>query len=122
MNWRPGIKHPNKYGAKKTPCAWGHRHDSGDEAAYCNSLHLRQRAADPEAVEILQQQPFILTAHGVIICKIVVDFVTVSESGARTAREVKGVETAAWRIKWKMFCAQYKDLPKVVIKKGIECR
>jgi hypothetical protein len=83
---------------------------------------LRQRAGDPEVAEILQQQPFILTAHGAVICKIVVDFVTVSESGARAAREVKGVETAAWRIKWKMFCAQYFDLPKVVIKKGIECR
>lgn len=73
-------------------------------------------------VEIRQQVPFILTAHGVVICKIVVDFVTVCERGGLTAREVKGVETAAWRIKWKMFCAQYKDLPKVVVKKGIECR
>ncbi len=34
----------NKYGAKKTPCANGHTHDSAREAKRCNELHLLQAA------------------------------------------------------------------------------
>lgn len=34
----------SKYGAKKTPCANGHAHDSGREARRCNDLHILQRA------------------------------------------------------------------------------
>lgn len=31
----------NKFGAKKTHCSHGHRHDSKREAACCEELHLR---------------------------------------------------------------------------------
>jgi len=36
----------NKYGAKKTVCVHGHKHDSKREAKRCDELHLLERAGE----------------------------------------------------------------------------
>lgn len=48
------MKRGNKYGARKTPCSYGHTHDSGREAKRCNELHLLLRTGE---IERLEQQP-----------------------------------------------------------------
>ncbi|MGH7198869.1 MAG: hypothetical protein ACREH5_09060 [Candidatus Omnitrophota bacterium] len=50
---RLGIKlGGNKMGAKRSRCAAGHYHPSKGEAAYCNHLHLRQRAREIKDLEV----------------------------------------------------------------------
>ena len=44
----------SKYGAKKTVCSHGHKHDSKREAGHCDRLHLRLYAGE---ITDLQQQP-----------------------------------------------------------------
>lgn len=122
MNWRKDIRRPNKYRARRTPCAWGHVHASGDEAAYCNELHLRHRAGDPQVATIKQQVRFPLVVNGCQIAALVVDFVTTAANGAETVREVKGVQTKDWKVKWKLFGALEPGLRKVVIHKGKEIK
>jgi len=46
------AKRANKYGARKTACAHGHRHDSKREAVRCNELHLLQRAGQIRGLEV----------------------------------------------------------------------
>lgn len=120
MNWRRDIPKANKYRAKRTACAWGHVHASGDEAGYCNELHLRQRCGDQQVAEVRQQVKFPLVVNGCKVAALVVDFVTVAANGDLMVREVKGVQTKDWKVKWKLFCALEPGLRKVVIHKGKE--
>lgn len=53
-----GVKRPNKYGAKKADCQYGHRHDSIREAKRCNELHLLLRAGEIERLEFQPQYWF----------------------------------------------------------------
>lgn len=46
---------PNKYGARKTPCHYGHTHDSAREAKRCNELHLLERAGHIAGLGIQRQ-------------------------------------------------------------------
>ena len=42
----------NKYKSKKTPCMYGHMHDSAKEAERCNELHLLLKAGKIESLEV----------------------------------------------------------------------
>lgn len=48
----------NKYGAKKTPCACGHLHDSKKEAERCNELQLLLKAGKITDLEL--QKDYLL--------------------------------------------------------------
>ena len=50
----PTRRGTNKFGAKRTTCPHGHKHDSGAEAKRCAALHLLQRAG---TIRALEQQP-----------------------------------------------------------------
>lgn len=60
----------------------------------------------------LECQPrYPLTAHGAEICTYVADFSYVDrEKRCRVAEDTKGFETAEFKLKAKMFRAQYRDV------------
>jgi hypothetical protein len=52
----------NKYFAKKTECAFGHKHDSKSEASRCNELHEEQ---DLGLISQLEVHPkYFFAIHG----------------------------------------------------------
>lgn len=45
----------NKYGARKTPCHYGHTHDSAREAKRCDELHMLQKAGKIALLQLQHQ-------------------------------------------------------------------
>ena len=110
----------NKYGAKKTVVD-GITFDSKREAAYYGQLKMMKAGGLIQGFE--RQQKFPLFAHNglnpvarVVIGKHIVDFIVVTREGGTEAHEVKGMETAIWRLKKKIFEANYPHIKYVVIK------
>ena len=112
------IPSRNKFGAQKTTIA-GVIYDSKAEAEYALELDAMKKQGIITGYE--RQVPFPLFAwrengrvgvalHGV-------DFVVTLPDGHRECREVKGVATALWKLKHKLFLANY-DIPYIVIKRG----
>jgi len=114
-------KKGNKFGAKKTVVD-GITFDSKKEAWYYGDLKIKKRAGLIDSFE--RQVPYDLYAYvpsvaGVFpaekIAKHIVDFI-VYVGGRKEAHEVKGMETAIWRLKKKIFEANYPSIKYVVIK------
>ncbi len=59
---RRAVRKPHKYGAKKSPCAKGHVHDSKREATICDQLHYRLWAG--EIFNLLVQHQFYFVIDG----------------------------------------------------------
>jgi len=57
---RRNLRKANKYRAKPTTCAHGHRHASKREAARCAELHLIQRAGAISDLEVEPQFWFVI--------------------------------------------------------------
>jgi hypothetical protein len=92
------IRH--KFNAKKTECD-GFRFDSKKEAAYYETLKLRQKAGD--VVFFLRQVPFHLPGN----VRYVVDFVVFTADGDVEFIDVKGFRTAQYKQKKKQVEAVY---------------
>ena len=88
----PSTPKPNKYGAKPTTVD-GIRFDSKREAAYYVRLKLRVQCG--EVRYFLRQVPLHLPGG----TRLVVDFLEVHADGALHYIDVKGRETAAFKIK-----------------------
>lgn len=96
----------NKYGASRTEFK-GKIYDSRYEAEVAHSLEVRKRAKD---IKDYQKQVKIpLTAHGKTVCNYYIDFVILHNDGTKEYTEVKGYETALWKLKWKIFEAQINE-------------
>jgi hypothetical protein len=95
----------SKYGNVKTTVD-GETFDSKGEAKRWLELRLLERA---KAISDLQRQPsYKLEWAGKYICTYVADFTYVDTSTGKTVVEdFKGVRTPEYRIKAKMFAAQY---------------
>lgn len=91
-----------KYGNR---ISWvdGMRFDSQGEANRWCQLRLLERAGEIHDLE--RQVPIQLTAHGKMICKLIIDF-RYRVRGELTYEDFKGVKTPDWRIKAKLFEAQ----------------
>lgn len=113
----PARKRPkkarNKYGNKTCKCNQGHMHDSIGEADYCNELEFLRRAKEIKSFE--SQVTFILEVNGKKICEHRPDFVVTELDGTKAVHEYKGVATAVWRLKKKLFEATHPDIPYYVI-------
>ncbi len=82
----------------------GLKFDSKMELKRWNELKILERIGD---IENLQRQVcFVLTAHGVDICKYIADFVYY-QNGLKIVEDVKGVQTPEFKLKAKLFQAQY---------------
>jgi hypothetical protein len=107
----------NKYHNKFTTCYSGHVHDSKLEAGYCE--HLRSLVARGVIASYAVQVRFPLVVNGKKICDHIVDFLVVrdKDNSVSEAHEAKGVETAVWKIKKKLFEVLYPGIKYIVIKK-----
>ena len=115
-------KKGNKFGAKKTVVD-GITFDSKREAGYYGELKIKKAIGQIDSFE--RQVSFPLYAMrdlGIVgveeskkVCTHVVDFI-VHVGGRKEAHEVKGMETAIWRLKKKIFEANYPSIKYVVIK------
>lgn len=105
-----------KFGNKHTACLAKHVHDSRVEAEYCNRLLAMKKAG--EIKNFFTQVTYRITLNDILICKHIVDFDVYTLDGRNEVHEVKGMKTAAWTIKHKLFMACYPDVKYVVISKG----
>lgn len=98
----------SKYGARKTICNQGHKHDSKKEANRCGELTLMEKAG---VIEDLEQQPTFelqqtFRFNGKTYRKITytADFKYFDTAIDRVVVEdVKGVRTQVFRLKKKLF-------------------
>lgn len=100
-----------KYHNKKTPCRYGHTHDSKREAVRCNELHLLQMAGEIKGLEtqvkftLLPPRKYINQPNERAVTYIA-DFVY-EENGVTVIEDSKGKKTKDYIIKRKLLKAKY---------------
>jgi hypothetical protein len=102
----------NKYGARKTlyKNVW---YDSKREASYAHDLDMRIMGKDIHRWERQIKIPFSI--NGEHIYNHYVDFLIIHNDGSPELVEVKGHETALWKIKKKILKATYlKEHPEYI--------
>jgi hypothetical protein len=104
----------NKYHAKKTEYN-GVLYHSQREAAYAVELDLLKRARGKDRIASWRRQIRIpLLVNGMKICDYVVDFELTFPDGSIELVEIKGFETAIFKLKLKLFRASWlRDNPTV---------
>jgi hypothetical protein len=105
-------RNQNKYNAKKTEYG-GVLYDSKREAEYAMELDWLKKAGQVLSWE--RQVPYVMEVNGKKICKYTVDFLVTYKDGTVIAEEVKGMRTAAFNLKWKLFEALYPKLAKKIV-------
>lgn len=125
VNFKKTYKYPwpskNKYGAKKVTVD-GILFHSKREAAYYGQLKMMKAAGMISAFD--RQYVFHLFAQdggpgrttGTGIGKHIVDFLVIFPDGRREVHEVKGMETDVFKLKRKIFEANYPQIKYVIIK------
>ena len=114
----PYRQSTNKYGNKWTPCGqFGlkckGKHQSKGEAAYCNQLSLLERAGK---LTYTTQVRYALVVKNFVICYHILDFeVDWKDGRGREVHDVKGAQTADWKLKYKLFRALYPKIPYILI-------
>lgn len=97
----PGKPKPRKY--RNSPTAVeGIKFDSKAEAR--RWVELRAMEAAGAITALRRQVSFPIRVNGVLICRYRADFVYV-ENGSRVVEDVKGMKTAAYRLKFKLMKA-----------------
>ncbi len=110
-NWLHKLKYNN------TPKMYNDKlYHSTLEADYAKLLDTLLKGKELKSVEA--QPRFYLKVNDKTICTIVPDFLVVTKNGQKEIREIKGIETPEWRIKWKLMQALYPEFKYYVIKKG----
>ena len=92
-------KRYNKYGNIKQTYG-GRSYDSKKEAAW--AMELDKMKLVGEIKEIIPQYKIDLRVNNIHICNYYMDFKVVLSDGSIEFHEVKGFETAIWRLKWKL--------------------
>ena len=103
----------NKYNAVRQSYN-GYNYDSRREARHAFELDQRIKIGEVKSWE--RQFKFECVVNGKMICAYKIDFKVYLTSGKVEYHEVKGKETAAWRIKWKLTKALFPDCKLVLIK------
>lgn len=101
----------NKFGAKKTGCAFGHVHDSRGEARHCEVLHARQKDGEITHLELQRKFRFSIDGRPVKLknghhAGINIDFIY-RENGQQIAEDFKGFVVRDWPLRRAIFCALY---------------
>lgn len=91
----------------------GVRYQSKFEAQVAQDLDLRLKAKDIASWE--RQVKISLDVNGYHITNYYIDFVVTHNDGSLEYIEVKGYATEVWRLKWKLFEAQYSDRDNIVL-------
>ena len=94
----------SKYGALKTDCGNGHRHDSRLEAGRCDALHILEAQGEIHRLELQPIFPVII--NGKTVCKYVADFAWFTQD-CRIVEDVKGMTTPIFNLKKKLVEASH---------------
>lgn len=103
----------SKMGNRKTEYA-GDIYHSKREADYAAELNMRVRGKDIRGWERQVRLPLVV--NGIQVAMYALDFVVEHLDGSKEYIEVKGHETAVWKLKWKLFEACYPDLKKTIVR------
>lgn len=105
----------SKYNSRRTPCPYGHTHDSAKEASRCAELNLLERAG--EIINLESRRKFYLHVNGKKVGFYEADFtynefqkpaqVGVELELELVVEDVKGVKTAVYNLKKRMMKAEY---------------
>jgi hypothetical protein len=97
----------SKYRAQRTEYK-GRVYHSKAEADHARQLDLMKQAPIEARVDRWEPQIRVpLKVNGALVCHLVLDFLVYYSDGRKEYHEVKGVETPAWRLKYKLFQALY---------------
>lgn len=107
------AKDMNKYHAKKQEYK-GRVYDSQLEANY--AWELDQRKKKGEIVSWKAQYKLPIVINNIKICTYIADFFVTFMDDIFEIHEVKGYETATFKLKWKLVQALYPDYTFVLIK------
>ena len=110
--WNPYRRRKQKFNAKSCRCLSDHRHDSRDEANYCNCLFAKKQQG--LILDFHRCEEFSLDVNGYHICCIQPDFKVLTLSGVWEIHEYKGFETREWQIKSNLFKALYPQYAYIV--------
>src|SRR3990167_10983965 len=116
----------NKYRNIKQVCNSNHKHDSGKEAQFCAELRLRQIAGEIESYEVQKKftlqpgfqmrpidqkhiHPWRQRGEAVRAITYIADFVVKHSDGMTEVIDVKGMQTDAFKIKWKLLQYLYRE-------------
>jgi len=103
----------NKYGAIKVQYD-GYKFDSKLEAARYKQLKLMEKAGQLTNLEL--QPKFPCEVSGKKICTYISDFRYTLKNGKEVVEDVKGVETAVFKLKKKLVEALYPDVTIEIVK------
>lgn len=103
----------SKFGNRKTEFA-GETYHSKREADYAAELNLRLRGGD--IAEWVRQVPIPLVVNEHKIGTYVMDFAIKHNDGSLEWIEVKGHETAVFKLKWKLLEALHPDVKKTIVR------
>ena len=78
------------------------------EAEYAAELDTRIRLGEITHWE--RQVKLEMRVNGYHICNYYIDFVVHHKDGSREFTEIKGLETAEWKMKWKLLESMFDDL------------
>ncbi len=107
----PAKRH--KYGARKTEYG-GRVYASAAEALYAMELDVMQACGKIAAWIPQPVFPIVINNHK--ICRMILDFEVRTVAGGRYYVEVKGMETAVYKLKLKLLRAVYSDIDLRVVK------
>jgi hypothetical protein len=110
-HFHPGRKATHKFGAVRTERA-GIKFDSKAEADYHDVLQLAAQAGD--LVGLMRQPVFYLPGG----TRYVADFLCFWADGRVDTRDVKGMETEGFGIKWREVQAAYPFMTFVKVKRS----
>ena len=97
----------SKYGAIRVEYD-GHKFDSKLEAARYKQLRLMEKASEVKDLEL--QPKFPCEVNGKKICTYIADFRYKLRNDKEVVEDVKGVETAVFKLKKKLVEALYPDV------------
>lgn len=105
---RRGGRRRSKYNARRTVYN-GVTYDSRREAEVAAELDMLRRASDPKrcVIDVQRQVRIPLVVNGQKICTHVLDFLVTYADGRKELVEVKGYETAVWKLKRKLLEATW---------------
>lgn len=106
----------NKYQAKKTEYN-GTLYDSKGEAKLAQNIDLLIKAKEVRGVERQVKIP-LYGINRTKICTIVVDFKLTMKDGSVEIWEYKGMETIAFKLKYKLFKDNYPDTKYILVKQS----
>ena len=107
------VKKKSKYGAKKTRVD-GICFDSKREADYYCELKLRQRSGD--ILGFCRQPRFPLISDSDEQTEYVADFIVFNVDGIPDVIDIKGMETDVFKLKHKLFKAQYPKIELQIVR------